>query len=433
MQGFKLKVRLLLSMLVVMSLLGSTFMGTSYAAPSAATHGDHQKKDRDDNDEIGFLLIDFQQYWWNRAANPDKQAIAARGEAFIKLAKAQKLPMWITYEASKEGEFGLPKALKDAAKGIPEYVKMYFNSVAHADFAKQIRDSGIEQVVLAGAETDVCVAQTALGLVEMGLDVYLLKDTVFSTEANVAPALKRLEQAGVKLITFDYLQKSLAADAELKPQQQPSVKPLDEVVKYRKPGDIGTIVVNYQQARVDAAQPKNKAAIIARMQQMYLALDIYGISRFYMVNDHNLAKQTPANHEYPLNRSEYTKTGSELDQIAGLKKKLKADGIQIVALSGVMTAEELQRLALDLREEDFDVYVLEDALLSPDANVHKTQQALYDQGVIPMTYKMMSYELWENVYPFDQRDQSKWNKKKLKDAVARKLVQAVEILPPIKP
>ena len=57
-------------------------------------------------------------------------------------------------------------------------------------------------VVVAGAETDVCVMQSCFGLLEMGFEVFLLEDCVFSNEANVGPALRRMQQAGVVPTTF---------------------------------------------------------------------------------------------------------------------------------------------------------------------------------------------------------------------------------------
>ena len=46
---------------------------------------------------------------------------------------------------------------------------------------------GLTHAVVLGAETDVCVMQTVLGLRRMGLTVILHSDAVFSSESNVGP------------------------------------------------------------------------------------------------------------------------------------------------------------------------------------------------------------------------------------------------------
>jgi len=58
---------------------------------------------------------------------------------------------------------------------------------------------------VAGAETDVCVLQSVLGLLDMGFEVFLFEDCLFTHEVNVRPALRRVEAAGAIPSTFKTL------------------------------------------------------------------------------------------------------------------------------------------------------------------------------------------------------------------------------------
>jgi len=60
----------------------------------------------------------------------------------------------------------------------------------------------VKQVVVAGAETDVCVLQSVMGLLEMGFQVFVLEDCLFSDEKNITPALDRMYKAGAIPCTF---------------------------------------------------------------------------------------------------------------------------------------------------------------------------------------------------------------------------------------
>jgi len=67
-------------------------------------------------------------------------------------------------------------------------------------------------LVVAGCETHVCVLQTALGLIEAGRRVWLVRDAVGSRRAeSKETAIRRLERNGAEIVTvemvvFEWLQ-----------------------------------------------------------------------------------------------------------------------------------------------------------------------------------------------------------------------------------
>ncbi len=65
------------------------------------------------------------------------------------------------------------------------------------------------QIAVAGGETDDCVLQSVLELIETGQQVFLLEDALFSSEPNVGPAIRRMESAGAIPATVKTLNNEL--------------------------------------------------------------------------------------------------------------------------------------------------------------------------------------------------------------------------------
>ena len=74
---------------------------------------------------------------------------------------------------------------------------------------------GRQNVVLAGMETHVCVAQTALDLLHAGLHVFLPVDALAArTAVDHDAALRRLEQAGAVPTTAEAVAFEWVGDAK---------------------------------------------------------------------------------------------------------------------------------------------------------------------------------------------------------------------------
>lgn len=92
--------------------------------------------------------------------------------------------------------------------------KIHFDASSEPALLAALQDHQTKQVVLAGAETHVCVLQTALGLIEHGFSVYLVVEACGSRrDSDKQLALARLQQAGVVLVSremvaFEWLQRA---------------------------------------------------------------------------------------------------------------------------------------------------------------------------------------------------------------------------------
>lgn len=81
--------------------------------------------------------------------------------------------------------------------------KLSFSCVGCEAFDAAVA-SGVTAVVVAGLETHVCVAQTALDLLAAGRRVFLVVDAIAARHAiDHETALRRLEAAGAVLVTSE--------------------------------------------------------------------------------------------------------------------------------------------------------------------------------------------------------------------------------------
>jgi nicotinamidase-related amidase len=79
----------------------------------------------------------------------------------------------------------------------PVFVKHVFGLAGQPDILAAVEATGRRTAILAGAETDVCVAQSALGLLARGFRVGVVTDATFSPGEMHAFGLRRMREAGV--------------------------------------------------------------------------------------------------------------------------------------------------------------------------------------------------------------------------------------------
>jgi nicotinamidase-related amidase len=78
--------------------------------------------------------------------------------------------------------------------------KPVFGVAENPAIVADIERHGRGTAVLCGLETDVCVAQSALGLDDRGFRVVVVEDAVASTGASHEQGLARMRDAGLELV-----------------------------------------------------------------------------------------------------------------------------------------------------------------------------------------------------------------------------------------
>jgi nicotinamidase-related amidase len=155
--------------------------------------------------DLAVLLIDVQPRFlatMHGAAEP----VLARLEQLLIICDWFELPVLATLEepVAEKGQLDnrLARHLPDSAV---TFTKQCYGIANEPKIVTGLEQLGRPRLAVAGSETDVCVLQSALGLIELGYEVFLLEDCVFSSEPNTAPAVARMRQAGAVSCTYKML------------------------------------------------------------------------------------------------------------------------------------------------------------------------------------------------------------------------------------
>jgi nicotinamidase-related amidase len=115
-----------------------------------------------------------------------------------KVARQLDIPAVLTEEdPPRNGATYAPIA--DVFPDADALVKPTFGLTGTPEIAGRIEGSGRTTAVLVGFETDVCVAQSAIGLRERGMRVVVVEDAVFSPGEMHERGLARIVAEGVEL------------------------------------------------------------------------------------------------------------------------------------------------------------------------------------------------------------------------------------------
>ena len=155
-----------------------------------------------DRENAAIILIDVQPFFVD-IMHGSREPVMERLEQLLVVADWTKIPLIATFEHPTEQNGWLPDRLEKVfPKNASRFVKRTFCLCREPEIRTKLEELSLKQIVLAGCETDVCVLQSALGLLEMGYQVFLLEDCVFTNESHPEPALERMYRAGVIPSTY---------------------------------------------------------------------------------------------------------------------------------------------------------------------------------------------------------------------------------------
>ena len=156
------------------------------------------------------LLIDLQERL--APAIRDIDAVLRHNLWLVAVAKRLGVPVAATVQYPA----GLGPMVPELTARIPAadvVEKIHFSAVADGCL-EALPGFSRRQVVLTGTEAHVCVLQTALGLLELGKEVFVVAEAVGSRRPEDRElALERLRQAGCRIVSremvaFEWLHKA---------------------------------------------------------------------------------------------------------------------------------------------------------------------------------------------------------------------------------
>ena len=154
-----------------------------------------------DHEDCLLIVIDAQPgFYPPDLPEPDRAAAEsalARAAWLTTLASALSVPLVVTEEepdrnGRTDWRFPLPPE-------TPVLVKPTFGLAGTPSILDAVQGTARSTAVLVGFETDVCVFQSAVGLLDAGLNVVAVEDATFSPGEMQERGLTRLRDAGARL------------------------------------------------------------------------------------------------------------------------------------------------------------------------------------------------------------------------------------------
>lgn len=151
------------------------------------------------------VIIDVQEGF--RGAIDGFDGVVAATATLAEAAAVLGLPVLITEQYPK----GLGPTVPEVAEHLPEGTVPLSKTVFSAVGSEGFNLAGKRQAILCGVESHVCVSQTALGLLDHGVEVHVVADAVGSrSAANCELGISKAERAGawrtsVEMALFELL------------------------------------------------------------------------------------------------------------------------------------------------------------------------------------------------------------------------------------
>jgi nicotinamidase-related amidase len=156
-------------------------------------------------DESVLLVVDTQEgFYGDERSDVDRAALGLFVErvAWVAgLARALGVPVVVTEEDPATNGPTSPRVAARLPTGAPVLVKPVFAAGDNPPIAAALAATGRTAVVVAGLETDVCVAHSAVSLAERGFHVAAVVDALFSPGEAHGHGLARLRAEGVQLLS----------------------------------------------------------------------------------------------------------------------------------------------------------------------------------------------------------------------------------------
>jgi nicotinamidase-related amidase len=151
-------------------------------------------------------IIDVQDFFLAQLGSREaRRKMEANLVAFARLLGYFRIPIVATLERPIDGKGGFPDALNRQLSAAKLFEKDFFDLTKEKKIRDHLARLKKKQILVAGCETDVCVLQSCLGLIDLGYEVFVVEDLVFSSATDVHAAITRMQAAGAVFLTYKTL------------------------------------------------------------------------------------------------------------------------------------------------------------------------------------------------------------------------------------
>jgi nicotinamidase-related amidase len=165
--------------------------------------------------QAGLIVVDIQERLL--PAISERERVVQNAVRLIQGAAILQVPIFATEQYRK----GLGVTVPEVAQAIPGFApieKLAFGACGATGFVAGLKGKKVTQPILCGIEAHVCVTQTCLGLLEEGLQPFVVADAISSrTPENYRLGLDRMRAAGAvivstEMVLFELLERAGTAE-----------------------------------------------------------------------------------------------------------------------------------------------------------------------------------------------------------------------------
>ena len=149
-----------------------------------------------DRDRSCLIVIDVQQYFLDKLPLDWRRPLVERIAWLMRVASALDIPIIATAEDIASDGPLVPDLVRELPAGAVVHDKMVFGLVGQQSILDAVTATGRSEMVLVGLETDVCIAHSALGLMDAGFRVAVIADATASPPPHHEAGLRRIAGAG---------------------------------------------------------------------------------------------------------------------------------------------------------------------------------------------------------------------------------------------
>ena len=152
-------------------------------------------------DDSVLVVIDVQDAFLDKLPSEDSQHLQNNVCWLVRLALWRQIPLVVTAEEVRTQPLS-PSLVKTLPAATNIFDKVVFGLAHQPDLLAAVEQTGRRAAVLIGLETDVCVAHSALGLLEQGYRVAVVADATGSPAPGQEFGLNRMRGAGVIVVNM---------------------------------------------------------------------------------------------------------------------------------------------------------------------------------------------------------------------------------------
>jgi len=150
-------------------------------------------------DDSVLVVIDIQDCFLRKYGQAKSQRLVANVVWLLAAARHLGVPVVAMAEDMANSGPLVPAVAGALPEGTQVHDKDFFGLAANPQILAAVEATGRRTAVCVGVETDVCVAQSAIGLAGLGYRVVALRDAVATTEGDEEMGLGRMRDAGVAI------------------------------------------------------------------------------------------------------------------------------------------------------------------------------------------------------------------------------------------